>query len=336
MDFSKPEILNLIFIIIPILFIFIIYYRWQKSIIHKFDKEILLKINSNYSSGIKLFHFLIRISIVILLVVALAGPRIGIKLQNIKREGVDVVFALDVSKSMLVEDIAPNRLLKGIQIISKSIDELVADRMGLIVYAGQAYPLMPLSFDYSMARLLIKTIDSNIVPSQGTDLGSAITLADNYFDKEDRSKILFFISDGEDHEGNYSQEIKNLSKRNITICAINIGTESGGPIPVNSNQGISYKKDNKGEVVISKANPQILNSISALGNGNFIKTKNTNDAIQFVLDNMKKLDKSFEEEEIFSDYEDQFQWLLFIALLFLIFDFILTKKKISFIKKLLS
>ena len=234
------------------------------------------------------------------------------------------------------EDIAPNRLLKGIQIISKSIDELIADRMGLIVYAGQAYPLMPLSFDYSMARMLIKTIDSDIVPTQGTDLGSAILLADTYFDKDDRSKILFFISDGEDHEGNYSQEISALSKRNITICAINIGPEGGGPIPLDSNQSVNYKKDKNGNVVISKANSQVLKSIASTGNGNFIKTKNTNDAVQFIIDNMKDLDKSFEEEEIFSDYEDQFQWLLAMALFFIILDFILTKKKICFIKKLLS
>ena len=118
----------------------------------------------------------------------MTGPRIGTELKTIKREGVDVIFSLDVSKSMLVEDVAPNRLLKSMQIISKSIDGLVSDRLGVIVYAGRAYPLMPLTFDYSMAKLLIKTIDTDIVPSQGTDLGSAIVLADSFFDDNQRSK----------------------------------------------------------------------------------------------------------------------------------------------------
>ena len=238
MDFSRPELLNLFFILIPILVLFFVYYNWQKNIVKKnFNPIIFSKINPRYSSSIKIIHFSLRVIVIILLIFSLSGPRIGTKLTTVKREGVDVIFALDVSKSMLVEDVAPNRLLKGIQIISKTIDQLVSDRMGLIVYAGQAYPLMPLSFDYSMAKLLIKTIDTDIVPSQGTDLGSAIVLADSFFDNKERSKILFIISDGEDHEGSYAKEIENFTDKNIVICSINIGTDSGGPIPIKTKNG---------------------------------------------------------------------------------------------------
>ena len=157
MDFSKPELFNLFFILFFLVIIFFFYYRWQGNIVtKKFNKNIFLKINPDYSSSMKLIHFFLRCIAVIFLIISIAGPRIGTKLKLVKREGVDIVFALDISKSMLVEDIAPSRLLKSIQILSKTIDELVSDRLGLIVYAGQAYPLMPLSFDYSMAKLLIK------------------------------------------------------------------------------------------------------------------------------------------------------------------------------------
>ena len=186
----------------------------------------------NYSSGLNILHFTLKLLAILFLVIALSGPRIGTKIKSIKREGVDVVFVLDVSKSMLVEDVAPNRLLKSLQIISKSIDKLVSDRVGIIVYAGQAYPLMPLSFDYSMAKLLIQTIDTDIVPSQGTDVNSALMLAESFFDQEEKSKILFIISDGEDHEGNYNSEIETMTTNNVIISSINIGTESGGPIPI--------------------------------------------------------------------------------------------------------
>ena len=195
---------------------------------------------------------------------------------------------------------------------------------------------MPLTFDYSMAKLLVKTIDTDIVPSQGTDLGSAIVLADSFFDDNQRSKILFIISDGEDHEDDYESEIKQLSNSNIIISSINIGTQAGGPIPIKTNRGISYKKDKKDEVVISNANSEILKKIAALGDGNFIKTKDTNQAVDFVFENMKDLDKTLKEEQMYSDYEDQFQWFLGFALFFIFLDLMFIQKKINFIQKIIK
>lgn len=337
MDFTKPEILYFLFILVPVFIVFLVYFLWQKDIVsNKFNQDVFKIISPNYGYLIKITHFFIKCLALIFLIFALSGPRIGTKIQTVKREGVDIVFALDVSKSMLVEDIAPNRLLKSIQIISKSIDNLVADRIGIIVYAGQAYPLMPLSFDYSMAKLLLNTIDSDIVPSQGTDVSSAIYLADSFFNNQDRGKILFILSDGEDHEGNYDKEIKQLLESNTVICGINIGTESGGPIPLSVNGEISYKKDKKNNVVISQAKSKILSSLSSLSNGSFIKTRDTKDAVDFVLNNLTKIDKSVSEEQFYSDYEDQFQWFLALALLFILIDLILTKKKINFIDKIIE
>ena len=337
MDFARPELLNLFFVIFIVILVFYIYYIWQKEALEtKFNRQTFQKINPNYSFLLKSVHFILRLCVLVFLIISLAGPRIGTKMKTINREGVDLVFALDVSKSMLVEDVAPNRLLKGLQIISKAIDGLVSDRVGIIVYAGEAYPLMPISFDYSMAKLLLKTIDTNIVQAQGTDISSAISLSNSFFDNPERSRIIFIISDGEDHQGNYEEEIKKISKNNTIVSAINLGSDAGGPIPIKSGNTINYKKDKKGEVVISKSDTEALKLIASSCNGSFMKTFNTNDAIDFIFNNMKALDKNSEEEELYSDYEDQFQWFLGIALFFLLIDLILIKKKTNFIRQIIK
>ncbi|MBE38035.1 MAG: BatB protein [Flavobacteriales bacterium] len=337
MDFARPELLNLFFILLVVILVFYIYYTWQKEILDtKFNQKTFQKINPHYSVFLKGIHFLFRILTLFFLIISLAGPRIGTKIKTVNREGVDIVFALDVSKSMLVEDVAPNRLLKSLQIVSKTIDGLVSDRVGMIVYAGEAYPLMPLSFDYSMAKLLLKTIDTDIVQTQGTDVSSALSLSNSFFDNKERSRIIFIISDGEDHQGDYDDAIKNISNNNTIVCAINIGSDSGGPIPVKKGNSINYKKDKSGEVVISKSDIKTLKLIASSCNGSFMKTQNTNDAIEFIFNNMASLDKSSEEEELYSDYEDQFQWFLGIALFFLIIDLILTEKKTNFIRQIIK
>jgi len=336
MEFAKPELLNLLYVIPVLILVFYIYYIWQKDVIKtKFNAKTFFRINPHYSNSSKIIHFCFRILALVFLIISLSGPRIGTKLKVVNRDGVDVVFALDVSKSMLVEDVAPNRLLKSVQILSKTIDQLVSDRIGVIVYAGEAYPLMPLSFDYSMAKLLIKTIDTEMVSSQGTDVSSAILLSDSFFDNEERSKIIFILSDGEDHEINDEKEINNLSKNNTTICAVNIGTESGGPIPIQNGVNVGYKKDKNGEIVISKSNSQTLGLIASSFNGSFIKTKQTNDALDFIFNNINSLNKTSETEEMYSDYENQFQWFLVIALFFILIDLILSQKKINFMRQII-
>ena len=337
MDFARPELLNLFFILLVVILVFYIYYIWQKEILDtKFNQKTFQKINPHYSIFLKSIHFLLRIVTLVFLIISLTGPRVGTKIKTVNREGVDIVFALDVSKSMLVEDVAPNRLLKSLQIVSKTIDGLVSDRVGMIVYAGEAYPLMPLSFDYSMAKLLLKTIDTDIVQMQGTDVSSALSLSNSFFDNKERSRIIFIISDGEDHQGDYQDAIKNISNNNTIICAINIGSDAGGPIPVKKGNSINYKKDKNGEVVISKSDIKTLKLIASSCNGSFMKTQNTNDAIDFIFNNIASLDKSSEEEELYSDYEDQFQWFLGIALFFLLIDLILTEKKTNFIRQIIK
>tara|TARA_B100000902_G_scaffold380718_1_gene416417 strand:- start:138 stop:1154 length:1017 start_codon:yes stop_codon:yes gene_type:complete len=337
MEFSKPDLFILFIFVILFIIIYLLYSNWRKKIISStFHANTINQILPGLSFSIKHLHFLLRIIALSFLIIAIVGPKLGTKLNKVKREGVDVVFLIDVSKSMLVEDVAPNRLLKSLKILSNSIDNLVADRVGIIVYAGNAYPLMPLSFDYSMAKLLISTINTDIVPTQGTDVVSAIELADSFFDSKERSRAIFIISDGEDHEIDYSKKLELTNANNVIISTINIGTIAGGPIPITLNGANDYKKDTDGNVVISKSNDLSLKAIASETNGNFIKTSNSDDAINFVSNNLKNLDKTLQEEEIFSDYESQFQWFLAVALFFLLFDLILSQKKINLLSKILK
>lgn len=167
------------------------------------------------------------------LIIALANPQVGSKLETVKRKGVDVVFALDVSKSMLAEDVAPNRLEKAKQIIGKTLDALGSDRIGLVVYAGSAYPQLPITTDYSAARMLLRTVNTDIVPSQGTAISEAIQLSDEYFSSGEttKNKVLFIISDGEDHEEGAQDAAQSVVDKGILIYTIGVGTQKGGPIP---------------------------------------------------------------------------------------------------------
>ena len=337
MEFSRPDLFYLFLSLVLLIFIYVLYSKWRRNLIQSiFNAKTLHKVIPDFSYNMKLIHFFLRLCAIVLLIIAIAGPKIGTTLNTIKREGVDVVFLLDVSKSMLVEDVAPNRLLKSLKILSTAIDNLTSDRVGVIVYAGKAYPLMPLSFDYSMAKLLITTIDTDIVPSQGTDLLSAITLAESFFNQVDRNKILFIISDGEDHQIDYNKELEFSNDNNFIVSTINVGTTSGGPIPLKINGSINYKKDKNGNVVISKSNNSTLKAIASIGNGSFIKTVDTDDAVGFILNNLKSLDKTLQEEEVFSDYESQFQWFLFFALFFILLDVFLSEKKINLITNLIK
>ena len=342
MNFLRPDLLSIFFVLIPIVIVFIIYYQWQKKIAtRKINFKIFSIINPLYSSKIKIIQFILKLLVVIFLILALCGPRIGSALQTVERKGVDVVFALDISKSMLVEDVSPSRLIKAKKIISSVIGDLVSDRLGLIVYAGDAQPRVPLTFNYSHTKLLLESADTDIVSSQGTDIGSVFSLSKKFFtnkeDSDKRNQILFIVSDGEDHEGSYKSKIEDLVKNhNVVISAINIGTSSGGPIPIRSSKGISYKKDNQQNTVISKSNSSTLKEIVSLGNGSFIKTQNTEEAVDFVFNNMSDLESSLVKEETYIDYKHQFQWFLAFALFFLVIEFILIKKKSNFIKKIIQ
>jgi Ca-activated chloride channel homolog len=268
--------------------------------------------------------------------IALVNPKMGIKLKTVKREGVDVVFALDVSKSMLAEDIAPNRLEKAKQIITKIIDKLGSDRVGIIVYAGNSYPLLPITTDLAAAKMFLQNANPDMVSSQGTAINEAINRALTFYDNKDQTnKYLVILSDGEDHESNTLELAKKAGELGIKTFTIGIGTEDGKPIPMRIN-GIfnGYKKDEKGDVVISKRHADVLTSIAKEGNGAYVDGNITDTPVDFMKDVIINAQKSEFETKQFSDYKDQFQWFIAFAILFLFFDSFMLEKKTYWLKKI--
>lgn len=330
-----------------ITFLFVIFqsYRiWQykklKAVVlnNAIRKVVLNRLAPNkMSKGKHWLKFSVFTLAVYALFVALANPQIGTALQTVKREGIDIVFAIDVSKSMLAEDIAPNRIEKAKRIVSEVINNLASDRVGIIAYAGGAFPQLPITTDYAAAKMFLQSMNTDMLSSQGTAIGGAINLASQYFDDDQQTnRVLLLISDGEDHAGAIdNQVLQNASENNIQIFTIGIGEEKGAPIPIKKNGVLqSFKKDGEGQVVISKLNPSILQEIAVRTNGAYISGNNTEGVVEEIDSIIDKIDKTEFEAKEFASYKDQFQWLIGIALVLLIIDSLLLERKTSWIKKL--
>ena len=332
---EEPMYLYLFAIIPLIVVVFLLVFWWKKRTQKKFVSPILLdKIAPNISdfkSVLKLLFFVIGVSFMI---VALVNPKMGIQLKTIKREGVDVVFALDVSKSMLAEDIAPNRLEKSKQIISKIIDQLGSDRVGIIIYAGNAYPLLPITTDHAAAKMFLQNASPDLVSSQGTAINDALSLAKTYYNNEEQTnRFLIIISDGEDHQEETKQLAKNISNDGIKVYTIGVGTEKGEPIPIKVNGSLIGYKKYKGETVLSQRNSTLLKGIAEAADGNYIDGNLTEKPVKMIQEIITNAQKSEFETKQFSDYKDQYQWFLAIGLLFLVLDVFLLDKKTKWLKK---
>ena len=323
--------------IIPVMIvIYLLVLWWKKRTQRKFSNpELLEKIAPNssvFKSNLKLIMLLLGISFLIL---SLVNPKMGSKLKTVKREGVDVVFALDVSKSMLAEDIAPNRLEKAKQIISKIIDKLGSDRVGVIIYAGNSYPLLPITTDHAAANMFLQNANPDMVSSQGTAINEALELAKTYYNNDEQTnRFLVIISDGEDHQEETKQVAQNLSNDGVKIYTIGVGTEKGGPIPMRLNGSmIGYKKDNQGETVITKLTPDVLEDIADAGNGRYVNGNVTETPVNIISEVIANAQKNEFETKQFSDYKDQFQWFLGAGILFLLLDIFLFDKKTKWLRK---
>ncbi len=324
--------------IIPVIFVLFLLVLWWKKRTQKHfaDKNLIEKLSpekSVFKSFLKIIVICVGLAF---LVISLTNPKMGTKLETVKREGVDIVFALDVSKSMLAEDIAPSRLEKAKQIITRIIENLGSDRIGIIIYAGNSYPLLPITTDHAAAKMFLQNADPDMVSSQGTAINEAIERGITYFDNDEQTnRFLFIVSDGEDHEENTASLAKEATKQGIKIYTVGVGSEKGAPIPIrNSGAVVTYKKDNKGEVVITKMVETILRDIANEGNGKYINGNKTQETIDTIEDILLKAEKSEFETKKFADFKDQFQWFLGIGLLLLIIDVLLLEKKTTWIQKL--
>ncbi len=328
----------LLFIIPVMIVLFLMLQFWKKRTQKKFADLSLLKRltpeKSDFKSYLKLLLFTFGITF---LALGLVNPKIGSKLETVKREGVDIVFAVDVSKSMLAEDIAPNRLEKSKRLVSEIINQLASDRTGIIAYAGQAFPQLPITTDYGAAKMFLQNMNTDMLTSQGTAINEAIELATTYYDDDEQTnRVLFIISDGEDHSENSTLEaVEEAVEEGIRIFTIGVGKDKGAPIPL-KRKGVveSLKKDAQGEVVITKLNEEILEEIADEGNGEYINGSNTEEAVEFIREQLNQMDKTEFEAKQFAEFKDQFQWFLGAGLLFLFLDIFVLDRKTRWLKKL--
>lgn len=335
--FDNPSYLYLALIIPIVIVINWLYMAWRNKIQRSFSNYKLLDQISPNRSNFKLnLKLILELFIILFLCIALANPKIGTELKSINREGVDIVFAIDVSKSMLAEDIAPNRLVRSKRIISEIINSLSSDRVGIVAYAAQAIPQVPLTTDFASVKNFLQIIDTDMLSSQGTSIDSALNLSVNFFDQNsDTNRVLILISDGEDHDDIPDSLIKLISENNINLITIGIGQEAGTTIPIKIDGTIdSYKKDSNGDVVITKRNSDILLKIASSSKGEYIDGNNTEDALELVKTKLDKIDKSEFESSQFVEYKQQFQIFILLSLLFIISDIFIFQTKTKWIQYL--
>lgn len=262
------------------------------------------------------------------LILCMANLQTGSKMVEVKREGADIMICLDVSNSMLAEDLKPNRLQQAKFALEKLLDKLEGDRIGLIVFAGDAYVQLPITTDYGAAKMFISGIHPGMIPTQGTNISAALQKAFESFGKEEgKNKAIILISDGEDHEQNAITLAEELQKNGVSVHSIGIGSAGGVPIPVYRN-GVAagYKKDKDGNTVITKLNQDLLRSIAGAANGIYVQASQSDLGLNAVLSQLRELDKKQFESKMYANYEDQFQWFAGLALLFLIIEILFNER----------
>ena len=335
--FDNPSYLYLTLIIPIVIIINWFYMAWRNKIQKYFSNNKLLDQISPNRSNFKLnLKLVFELFVILFLIIALANPKIGTELKSINREGVDIVFAIDVSKSMLAEDVAPNRLTRSKRIISEIINSLSSDRVGIVAYAAQAIPQVPLTTDFASVKNFLQVIDTDMLSSQGTSIDSALNLSVNFFDQNsDTNRVLILISDGEDHDDIPESIINLISENNINLITIGLGQEAGTTIPIKIDGTVdSYKKDINGDVVITKRNSDFLLKIASSSKGEYIDGNSTEDALELVKTKLDKIDKSEFESSEFVEYKQQFQIFILLSLLFIISDIFIFQTKTKWIQHL--
>ncbi len=329
-QFAMPEYIYGLLMIPLFIIIFVLMLSWRKRALNRFGEiKLLNRLIPDKSKSRVTVKFFILMLAYTFLIFALANPQIGSKLEKVERKGIDLVIAIDVSNSMLAQDIKPSRLLRARQSISKLTDKLKNDRIGIVVFAGNAYTQLPITTDYAAAKLFLSTINTDIVPTQGTAIADAIELSTEAFDDNNHEKAIIIITDGEDHEGDAVQAATAAAEKGIRIYTIGMGLPEGCPIPVFNKSAVQtgFKKDLKNNTVITKLNETMLKQIASAGNGKYVRANNAQTGLSIIFDEINSLEKTQFESRVFSDYEDRFQFLLAPALLLLLFEFLIFERR---------
>ncbi len=327
MKFANPEYFYLL-IIIPVLLAIYIYSNYRKRERLKLygNVELLKSLMpdvSNIRPGIK---FILTLLAATLLIVALARPQFGSKKETLTRQGIETVIALDISNSMLAEDISPNRLEKAKKIISQLIDKFENDKVGLIVFAGDAFVQLPITNDFISAKMFLETISPTLISRQGTDIGGAISLAMKSFTpNEGVGKAIIVITDGENHEGGAEDAARLAAEKGMNVYLLGIGSLEGAPIPIENTN--DYRRDKEGNVVVTKLNEQMAQEIAKAGNGVYIRVDNTNNAQKILEKEVNKLAKADVTSEVYTEYNEQFEFIVWIIFILLIVDLLILTGK---------
>jgi Ca-activated chloride channel family protein len=324
-------------LVIPVLALFYIWSRIaRKRALRKFGNEETIKSLMPFASKSRpLFKFLTIMLALAFVILGLARPQYGSKLKKVKREGIELVIALDVSNSMMAEDIQPNRLDRAKLAISRLVDKLKDDKIGLIVFAGDAYTQLPITTDYNSAKLFLNAINTQIVPKQGTAIGAAIGLAMRSFTPDSKAnKAIIIITDGENHEDDAVSAAKSASENGMIVHTIGMGLPQGSPIPVLRNGQKEYLKDNQGNVVITKLDETMLEKIAAAGEGVYVRANNAQVGLSTLFDEINKLEKTEMDTLVYSDYEDQFQYFFMVAMILIVLEFFILERKNKYLKNI--
>lgn len=317
-------------LLIPLLTGFFIWSRLARwRALKKFgEPDTLAQLMPFVSGNRPIVKFVLLMLALASFIVGLARPQFGSKLKTEKRKGIELIIALDVSNSMMAEDIQPNRLERAKRAIARLVDRLRDDKIGLIVFAGDAYTQLPITTDYNSAKLFLDAVNTQIVPKQGTAIGAAIDLARKSFTPNSKAnKAIIVITDGENHEDDAQAAAAAAAEEGIVVHTIGMGLPSGAPIPVMKNGRRDYMKDKDGKVVVTKLNETMLQQIASAGNGIYVRANNAQVGLNALFDEINKMEKTELETRTFSEYDDQFQYFFALGLILLLLEYVILERK---------
>ena len=301
--------------------------RKQRQLMEFGDPELMAQLMPDASKSRPIVKFTLLIVALALLIVAAARPQYGQQEKTVKRQGIEVMVALDISNSMLAEDVAPNRLDRAKQMLSKMIDNMTDDKVGLVVFAGEAFTQLPITCDYVSAKMFLNTISPKLIPTQGTAIGAALQTAIRSFGSQesDAGRAIILITDGENHEDDATAVAKQAQELGIQVFVIGIGKPEGSPIPVPGTN--DYIKDRSGQVVVSRLNEEMCQEIAQAGKGAYVRCDNTNTAMRALQQELDRIATTDLETTVYADYNEQYQSFVLLALLLLVIDcFILMRQ----------
>lgn len=325
--FGEPIYLYLLFVL-PVLVALYLYSNWRrrKKIRQYGDPALLAHLMptvSKYRPDVKFWLVFAALTMVIFM---LARPQFGSKMETVKRQGVETVVALDISNSMLAEDVTPSRLEKSKKLISRLVETFNNDKVAMIVFAGEAFTQLPITSDYISAKMFLETISPSLISTQGTDIRGAIDLAlKSFTPNEGVGRAIVLITDGENHEGGALEAAQQAAKQGIRVFVLGVGSPDGAPIPTGNNN--EYRRDKDGNVIITRLNEQMCQEIAKAGNGMYVRVDNTNNAERALNAEINKLAKADVETQVFTEFDEQFQVLAWLALILLVADLMLLERK---------